>query len=368
MAANFKAEVERAISLIPELPDGYDDSELSERMENQRELIESLQSLVVAENLRNALEALPEGDKLAIEAIEGLREELNRLAKNWGNGKGGGLGQGIVLDLIRESVANGTIPSGSLPDGGTTGQVLRKQSNADGDADWETIGGTGIVETIVAGTGITVDSTDPANPIVSATASAPAWGDITGTLSNQTDLQTALNAKAPAADPTFTTKITTPVVRASTSAGLLIEANSGTDVVDFGAGGGSNATFFGGVNIDGATRLATSLTGPLRADSGVVSVGTDNAGITRSIVVTSGSVTAGSTALVDYVYLVAGAHTISLPAASGNTNLYTIKNNHSANITIDTVGSETIDGTASISIAPEESVNIISNGTNFNIV
>ncbi len=55
--------------------------------------------------------------------------------------------------------------------------------------------GSGIVETIVAGTGITVDDTDPANPIVSATASAPAWGDITGTLADQTDLQNALNAK-----------------------------------------------------------------------------------------------------------------------------------------------------------------------------
>lgn len=35
------------------------------------------------------------------------------------------------------------------------------------------------------------------------------WGNITGTLSNQTDLQTALNAKAPLASPTFTG---TPVV------------------------------------------------------------------------------------------------------------------------------------------------------------
>ena len=52
-----------------------------------------------------------------------------------------------------------------LPAGGTTGQVLTKQSSADGDADWETqTGGQ--------------------------------WGQITGTLSNQTDLQTALSAKA----------------------------------------------------------------------------------------------------------------------------------------------------------------------------
>ncbi len=91
-------------------------------------------------------------------------------------------------------------------------------------------------------------------------------------------------------------------------------------------------------------------------------------GITRAVSVTSGNVTAGSSANTDYVYFVAGAHTVSLPAASGNTNRYTIKNTHSANITIDTVGSETIDGTASIEIAPEESVDIISDGTNFRII
>jgi len=56
-------------------------------------------------------------------------------------------------------------------------------------------GGSGGVQSVVAGTGITVDATDPANPIVAATALAPAWGDITGTLSNQTDLQTALDGK-----------------------------------------------------------------------------------------------------------------------------------------------------------------------------
>ena len=38
-------------------------------------------------------------------------------------------------------------------------------------------------------------------------------------------------------------KVVTPAVRASSSAGIVIEANGGTDVADFGAGGGSNATF-----------------------------------------------------------------------------------------------------------------------------
>lgn len=91
-------------------------------------------------------------------------------------------------------------------------------------------------------------------------------------------------------------------------------------------------------------------------------------GITRTVVVTSGSATMGSAASTDYFYSVVGAHTMSLPAAAGNTNRYTVKNNHSAAITVDTSGSETIDGTASISINPQSSVDIISDGTNFNIV
>lgn len=53
-------------------------------------------------------------------------------------------------------------------------------------------GDPGVVQAIVAGSGISVDNTDPANPIVTNTK---AWGNITGTLSNQTDLQNALDDK-----------------------------------------------------------------------------------------------------------------------------------------------------------------------------
>ena len=52
-----------------------------------------------------------------------------------------------------------------VPSGGTTGQVLKKQSNADGDTDWEdeAIGGVQSVS------GPDVDNTDPNNPIVNRT-------------------------------------------------------------------------------------------------------------------------------------------------------------------------------------------------------
>lgn len=92
-------------------------------------------------------------------------------------------------------------------------------------------------------------------------------------------------------------------------------------------------------------------------------------GLARTVVVTSGSYTLGSATLTDYVYLVAGAHAGTLPTANGNSNRYTIKNNHSANVTVTRAGSDTIDGATSISIAPQSSVDLISNGSNaWNVV
>ena len=56
-------------------------------------------------------------------------------------------------------------PGEGVPSGGTTGQLLAKNSNTNYDTEW----------------------IDPPNSAV--------WGGITGTLSNQTDLQNALNGK-----------------------------------------------------------------------------------------------------------------------------------------------------------------------------
>lgn len=44
-------------------------------------------------------------------------------------------------------------------------------------------------------------------------------------------------------------------LKATTSAGVLIESNSGTDVALMGAGGGAGATFYGGVNVAGVLSL-----------------------------------------------------------------------------------------------------------------
>lgn len=87
--------------------------------------------------------------------------------------------------------------------GGTTGQVLAKNSNTDYDTEWVTGGGGGTVDTIVAGNNIDVDATDPANPIVAVeTLTLADISDVTASVTevNYTDgvtsaIQTQLNTK-----------------------------------------------------------------------------------------------------------------------------------------------------------------------------
>jgi len=90
---------------------------------------------------------------------------------------------GIITGTLDGSVG---VPGLGVPDGGTTGQVLQKATNTSYDTVW-------------------------------ATPSGGAWGTITGTLSNQTDLQTALNLKAPLASPALTGVPTAPTAATLTS-------------------------------------------------------------------------------------------------------------------------------------------------------
>lgn len=135
----------------------------------------------------------------------------------------------------------------------------------------------------------------------------------------------------------------------------------------------SVVTFASDVNVPDEAYDATSWNGSLEVPTknairDKIESMSASSGITRTIVSTSGSATMGSSASTDYVYFVTGAHTMSLPAAAGNTNRYTVKNNHSAAITIDTAGAENIEGSASIQLEPEHSVDIVSNNTNWFVI
>lgn len=91
-------------------------------------------------------------------------------------------------------------------------------------------------------------------------------------------------------------------------------------------------------------------------------------GITRSINNISTNTVAGSTASTDYVYLVSGTTTLTLPDAATVTNLYTIKNVGTGTVTVNTTSAQTIDGSATASLPVRyTSIDLESDGSNWNV-
>jgi hypothetical protein len=91
--------------------------------------------------------------------------------------------------------------------------------------------------------------------------------------------------------------------------------------------------------------------------------------ITRSINSISSPATAGAGDFTDYVYLVSGTTTLTLPTAVGNANKYAVKNSGSNTVTIATTSSQTIDGssTATLPVA-NTSLDLISDGANWKVI
>lgn len=124
--------------------------------------------------------------------------------------------------------------------------LLNKQSGITSIAGFISAG----VNTTVTGLG-TISSPYVINSVNDATA---VWGFITGTLSDQTDLQSALNLKANIASPTFTGTVTTPALTLSAfTAGSVLFAGTGGAVTQ------DNANLFWD---DANNRLGIGLTAP----------------------------------------------------------------------------------------------------------
>lgn len=85
-------------------------------------------------------------------------------------------------------------------------------------------------------------------------------------------------------------------------------------------------------------------------------------------VLSTQNVTAGSVIGTDYIFLCTGTCTITLPTAVNNFNKYTVKN-ASGSDTINTTSLQTIDGSTSIQLLVQnQSVDLISNGSNWQII
>jgi len=92
-------------------------------------------------------------------------------------------------------------------------------------------------------------------------------------------IDTPLTITRSTGNATFSGILITPQVKAATSAGLSINANSGTQVADFGAGGSANMTLFGGLS--GTTiSLSTNYVGGSVGMLHLTSNGTEGGGIT----------------------------------------------------------------------------------------
>ena len=121
--------------------------------------------------------------------------------------------------------------------------------------------------------------------------------------------------------------------------------------------GGSDPSFdfqFGGLN-----PVRTTLPIPLTVTP-----------LPREILSVSTATAALSIYGIDYIYLVSGTTTITLPTAVGSVSKYTIKNSGTGVVSIATTSSQTIDGSASpITINLQYvSLDLISNGTNWEII
>ena len=102
----------------------------------------------------------------------------------------------------------------------------------------------------------------------------------------------------------------------------------------------------------------------IAATGGSGSVG----GVIRSINTISTSQTAGATAGTDYVYICSAGVQLTLPDATSNTNLYTVKNTSTSSVLVSTTSAQTIDGQANI-IMPVQftSIDLISDSANWDI-
>lgn len=88
--------------------------------------------------------------------------------------------------------------------------------------------------------------------------------------------------------------------------------------------------------------------------------------VTRTVQTVTTSTTLG--AVGDYVVFIGSGGAPTLPTAVGNTGIYRIKNTHSADRTISTTSAQTIEGSASLTLPTGDSVDIVSDGSNWRVI
>ena len=151
----------------------------------------------------------------------------------------------------------------------------------------------------------------------------------------------------------------------------------GTTSLRFGWSGGPGNQFSSGLWVSASTDAFNSYNGSgwtkiqSTVNSGAqaltlpaVSTGTL---MSRSVVLVTGSLTFGTAAGHEYVYLLGTGAIPTLPTAVANKAFYRVKNTTAGAITLLSAGG-TIDGSTSISLRPGVSVDVVSDGTNYFVI
>lgn len=124
----------------------------------------------------------------------------------------------------------------------------------------------------------------------------------------------------------------------------------------------------GYVGLDGSSKISiTNL--PTGTTSTTLALGS-MIGNSRTVAAITTTTTGAAAANTDYVYYWSGStpFTYTQPTAVANTNLYTLKNASTVNQAVVFTGAESADGSATLIITPNTSVDLISNNTNYMIV
>ena len=117
-----------------------------------------------------------------------------------------------------------------------------------------------------------------ANTTTTGALTSTDWNTFNNKLSTATAASTYVPYTGATGDVTLGSHtLSAAQIKSTSSAGLSINANSGTQVADFGAGGGANITFFGGLNGTSAS-FSSSVTGSNLSgtNTGDVTIGTAN--------------------------------------------------------------------------------------------
>jgi hypothetical protein len=166
--------------------------------------------------IRDGLELLPEGEKLTPDAIEGLTLALEAAAQRVGTRAG----WGAHPITIQQSGTTKTKNARSFNFKGTGAPTIIQRPDGVTDLTFSGGSGGGVVNTIVAGSGITVNSTDPVNPIITAT------GGGTGTVTSVSSADTNATVATGTTTPVITVVSAPKLATARTIAGASFDGSA----------------------------------------------------------------------------------------------------------------------------------------------